>query len=703
MKSLFLIWSLFGTFLLIADASALPSFYEVKNSFTKSDAVLLDRQGEVIHQMRIDPKGRRLEWTPLRDVSPSLINVIIYSEDRRFYKHSGVDWLAIGSAAIGNIVSERKRGASTITMQLASILDKGIRAKKGKRAVAEKWAQIKIAQEIEGTWSKDEILEAYLNLITFRGEIQGISAASKALFDKSPDGLNDVESMIAASLVRSPNAGIDDITKRACRLAASLKAAASCSEIREIAFLSLSRPYHIKPNIAIAPHAARQLLSINDGRKKERVISTINGRLQQFVLDSLQSQLALLKSKNVHDSAALVVDNETGDILAYVGNSGISASARHVDGVAARRQAGSALKPFLYGYAIERKILTAASILDDSPINISTPRGVYAPHNYDSSFKGYVSVRTALSSSLNMPAVRTLMLVGTDAFVKRLGELGFGDLNDGEYYGLSLALGSLDVSLYELVNSYRTLANSGVWSELRLTVDKKIVRKRIMQADSAFIISGILSDREARNLTFGVENPLSTPFWTAVKTGTSKDMRDNWCVGYSQKYTVGVWVGNFSGEPMWNVSGITGAAPVWLEIMKYLHKALPSNSPAPPAGIFSMPISFESEIETPRNEWFISGTGHGLPIKADAGYKTTFISYPTNGVIIAIDPDIPAGNHIVPFEYQDGGDRYEWTLNGKRTGIYSGLYLWKPEIGKFRLSIIDKDNQTADTVEFEVR
>ena len=259
-----------------------------------------------------------------------------------------------------------------------------------------------------------------------------------------------------------------------------------------------------------------------------------------------------------------------------------------------KRQAGSTLKPFLYEMAIERNLLTASSILDDSSINVSTPAGLYVPQDYDNEFKGHVSVRTALSASLNIPAVRTLMLVGPDSFISRLKQLGIEDLNEGDYYGLSLALGTADVNLYELVNAYRTLANNGKSSELKISIAKKNMQKQVLKKEAVFIVSDILSDRTARSITFGFENPLATRFWTAVKTGTSKDMRDNWCVGYSQKYTVGVWVGNFKGEPMWNVSGITGAAPIWLELMNYLHRSTPSKSPQPPEGVISKKLLFRT-------------------------------------------------------------------------------------------------------------
>ena len=265
--------------------------------------------------------------------------------------------------------------------------------------------------------------------------------------------------------------------------------------------------------------------------------STLDGRLQAFALDAVKRQLAQLGAQNVADAAVLVADNASGEVLAYIGNSGAESSARYVDGVQAARQAGSTLKPFLYELAIEERLLTAASLLEDSPVNIVTPGGLYVPQNYDRDFKGMVSLRTALSSSLNVPAVRTLTLLGTDPFVERLRALGFDYVTqEGDYYGYSLALGSAEISLWQLANAYRTLAQGGVASPLRLVPGEAVHGMRVLDRAASFIVSDILADRLARSVTFGLANTLSTRYWAAVKTGTSKDMRDNWCVGFSARY-----------------------------------------------------------------------------------------------------------------------------------------------------------------------
>src|SRR6185436_10392516 len=234
---------------------------------------------------------------------------------------------------------------------------------------------------------------------------------------------------------------------------------------------------NLRPAVALAPHVARALVT----SEQRRVQSTLDGSLQGLVLDAANRQLAALDQQHVGDAAVLVVDNASGEVLAYVGNSGESSSARYVDGVKAARQAGSALKPFLYELAIEQRLLTAASLLEDSQVNLVTPTGLYVPQDYDRDFKGVVSLRTALSASLNVPAVRTLMLVGVDGFLERLRELGFDGLTrDADYYGYSLALGSAEVNLWQLTNAFRVLANGGVLSPLKLTAAGKSSSRRVM-------------------------------------------------------------------------------------------------------------------------------------------------------------------------------------------------------------------------------
>ena len=274
----------------------------------------------------------------------------------------------------------------------------------------------------------------------------------------------------------------------------------------------------------------------------------------------------------------------------------------------------------------------------------------------------------------------------------------------GDFYGPSLALGSADISLWELTNAYRTLANEGIWSELRLISEENTPsqKKRIFSKEAIFLISDILSDREARSITFGLENPLSTRFWTAVKTGTSKDMRDNWCIGYSRRYTVGVWTGNFSGEPMWNVSGVSGAAPIWIKVMNFLHRDCPSVKREGIPNLVRKEIEFPQGIAPPREEWFIRGTEPDAKDKRIGQFNPRIV-YPLSGTVVAIDPDIPLELQKIFFISQTNENDVRWVLNGSPMEIVGRTIPWTPKTGKYSLAIADGDEKILDYVYFEVR
>lgn len=676
--------------------AALPSFAEVKAGYIPSDASLLDRNGEVIHRLRIDQNGRRLDWTPLQNISPTLVATVIQAEDKRFYEHAGVDWKALASAAVDSLFKGKQRGASTLTMQLASQLNPALLPKKNKRTYTQKWDQIEAARDLEKHWSKAQILEAYFNLVSFRGEFQGIGAAARGLFNKAPDGLDEAESLLLSSLLRAPNASPGLVAKRACQLAVTATAKTSCAAIQAKAAANLDHAFNITPEIALAPHVARQL--IKDARQATR--STLDAATQRVATQSLFEQLAQLAGSSVREGAVLAVDNRSGEVLAYV-SGGPDSRDFYVDGVLAPRQAGSTLKPFLYSLALEQRLLTAASLIDDSPVNLSTPNGLYVPQNYDHEFKGMVSVRLALSGSLNVPAVKTLMLAGTDMFIDRLNALGFAGLTeDGDYYGYSLALGSAEVTLWQLVNAYRSLANGGRFSALSLIPGGGGKSVQIIDRGAAFVVADILADRGARAITFGLESPLATRYWSAVKTGTSKDMRDNWCVGFSDRYTVGVWVGNFNGESMRDVSGISGAAPVWLEVMNSLNSAIPGRAPAPPPGVTSQEVRFNPAMEAPRREWFLSDTASSVISVAPVGSVRPRIRYPSDGEILALDPDIPATNQAVFFEMFPDDPSMKWRLD--ESGTHANMP-WQPQSGEHVLVLQDSAGQVMDRVHFVVR
>ena len=727
--------SLLLALLVVLSRALMPSFEQVRADTLPSDRWLLDRHGAPLQVQRVDERIRRLGWTPLDDVSPALRRAVIATEDRRFAHHPGVDPLAIGGilksalqARAADPASDpssdpasasrrhASRGASTIAMQLAGLLDPALVPRQGRRTLAQKLRQAALALALGLHWHRDQVFEAYLNRVSFRGELQGIDAAARGLFGKAPSALDEAESWLLAALIARPNATLAAVATRACRLARSAGTAAgadaaltvtagshdACARFEALAVARLSAPPSISPPVALAPHAARLLFAQEGGaRRQQPLVSSLDRDLQRFATDVLRAQLESIAGRNVRDGALLVVENRTGEVLAYVGNAGERSSARFVDGVSAPRQAGSTLKPFLYQMAIEQRLLTAASLVDDSPVDLVAPNGLYVPKNYDRQFIGWVSLRSALAGSLNVPAVRTLMLVGPEPFADRLRALGFADVkHSGDYYGYSLALGSAEVRLSQLVNAFRTLANGGIASPLVMRPSEVAPggSRRVLDAAAAFIVADVLADRTAGARTFGLASALSTRGWSAVKTGTSKDMRDNWCIGFSARYTVGVWVGNFDGAPMHDVSGTTGAAPAWQEVMDYLHRDSPSVDPAPPRGL----VRRATDPLADRPEWFIAGTELDRVQRTAHGF-TPRIVYPGAGIIVAVDPDIPAAQQRLLFAAGPGARGLHWQLGGQRLGPAERPYPWHPIPGRHRLQLVDARDRVVDEVRFEVR
>ncbi|RYY92010.1 MAG: penicillin-binding protein 1C, partial [Comamonadaceae bacterium] len=507
----------------------------------------------------------------------------------------------------------------------------------------------------------------------------------------------------------------------------------------------------------IAPHLARQALRQHrdatatppGGAADDAIRTTLRAPLQRQAVSTLQRHLRELRGRNVEDGALVVLDNASGDVLAWVGSSGALSRAREVDAVLALRQPGSTLKPLLYAQAIAERRLTAASLLEDSSAQIPTSSGLYIPQNYDRSFKGTVSARTALAASLNVPAVRTLVMVTPEAFARQLRAAGLPLRERGDYYGFSLALGSAEVTLLDLANSFRTLANGGRHSDTRLllptagAVAAAPAFTTALDAGAAFIVGDILSDTNARARTFGTDSVLATRFWSAVKTGTSKDMRDNWAVGWSERYTVGVWVGNAGGAPMWDVSGTSGAAPVWAEMMGFLHAHEPSRAPVPPAGVQRQAVRFgpaaaraqadaaagaranAPPLEAAREEWFLRGTEQALftPSRLQAGPRADTasqadptapggasvarIAAPADGTILALDPDIPPRHQRVRFE-ADGvragaeAARLQWRIDGK-TFARGTQAQWLPWPGRHTIELADARGQVLHRIRLEVR
>ena len=554
-----------------------------------------DRAGELLREVRADD-GSRARWTSLADMGTVIPHAVLAAEDRRFYGHLGVDPLSVVRATFQLLVHGRiVSGASTLTMQLARTV------RPHRKNLWGKLAEMALAVRIECSLSKARILEEYMNRVPFGPNLRGVTAASQAFFGKSPASLSVAEAALVAGMARGPS--LYDVTRRP-ELARTRRDRV-IGRMANDGWLSPDAAGRAKAEPLVttqrrptfgAPHFVASLLrgdlaaeqpglaeAIGRAGALARVRTTLDGDLQRIAETQVATTVAELRDKGVTAASAVVVDNATGDVLAYVGSPDFfdEAHGGQNDGARALRQPGSTLKPFVYELAMERLGFTPATALPDVDMHLDI--GVihdYAPHDYDGRVRGPVRLREALGNSLNIPAVWTAHALGSEALLARLRELGFDSLKeDADFYGPALALGDGEVSLLSLARAYSTLAREGVSRPLRfvtevLGVDGHLVPvqaaedRRVMPRPLVDMVIDVLKDHDAREASFGERTVLDFPFDVAAKTGTSKGFRDNWTVGFTRSLTVAVWVGNFGGEPMTNVSGITGAGPLFHAILE---------------------------------------------------------------------------------------------------------------------------------------
>ena len=682
-----------------------PSFDSVRAAHVPSEAWLLDRHGLPLSAVRLDHRVRRLPWVKLDAIQPALLTAVLAAEDQRFGQHPGIDPLAVIAVLRDGFSGRGWRGASTITMQLATQLQG--RVAKARAPWRTKLRQAWLALGLGLRWSRDEVLEAYLNTVTWRGDSVGLAAATEVWFGKAPAQLREDEAALLVALLRSPNAAPAIVAARACRITHAI--ASRCTALAALAEERLQAPHYGAIELGLAPHLAVRLLR----HPGERLVSTLDARTQRAAVDVLRGQLLSLANRRARDAAMIVADRRTGQVLAYVGSAGPASGAPQFDAARGRRPAGSTLKPFLYAEALSQRLLTPASLLDDRPLLVQTSAGMYTPQNYDRQFRGLVSLRTALASSLNVPAVRTLQLIGPARLHGLLRELGYASLaDDPEVYGLSLALGSAEVTLEQQVAAYRVLANGGIGGQLRyrrVSGNEPPTGTPKIDPRAAWLVGSILSDRTARAATFGFEGPLATRQWTAVKTGTSTDLRDNWCLGWSATHVVGVWLGNAEGDAMRDVTGVSGAAPAWAAMIDALATGAPKSTdgPPPPPGIVAQAVRFEHDRELPRTEWFMSGTQSAMVSVAAPDFARPVITRPLDGEVFALDPEIPPSRQQVLLEStaHPDGPPLEWRVDGKRlAGVGDSTVRWALAAGVHEIALVHPaDGQVVDAVRVTVR
>ncbi len=673
----------------------------------------------------------------LEQVSPTFVQAILSAEDQRFYQHGPLDLRAVGrslleAAQAREIVS----GASTITMQLARMLEPA------PRTLAHKTSEVWLSWRLAAGMSKDEVLMAYINRLPMGSNIYGVEAAAQVYFGIPAAELNLAQASLLAAL---PNDPVDldpyfhwgSLKRRQGYVLSRMVAddILSPQQAQRVAAESVD----LQPRsqgIQAAPHflfwLAEQLPDVHPAKLQ----TTLDLPLQNFVQAQVQQIVESLVTKQVNQAAALVLDNKTGEVLAYVGSPDYFAQTAlgRNDGVQALRQPGSTLKPFLYQLALETRTIKPNSILADVPTRYPIPGAkVYSPVDYSEKFHGPVRVRAALANSLNIPAVKVLEKVGVPTFLNRLHDLGFVHLNESaDYYGLGLALGSGEVNLWELARAYLTLARGGYPIELAAIKADSLLRSEIGHSTVTSLppsptwnlIRDMLSDPYARSLSFGVDSVLNLPFPAAVKTGTSSDFRDTWTVGFTRNYTVATWAGNFSGEPMRQVSGVTGAAPLWQRILLHLHeKQDPQNFPPltdwekrpicaisgrkptadckavveeyfAPADLAEYARSAETPFQLPPeyDEWLAS-----QPEAALTAGELRILTPREDAYFVAAEGARLAFKIAAP-----AGETVEWRLNGRLLeNTAEREIFWPMESGDWVLAV--KSGELSDRVYFQVR
>ncbi len=651
----------------------------------------LDRNGYRLN-VTYENQWNTHDYLKLHDLPEFLQNAFIISEDRRFYDHGGVDWLARLSALRQNVLAGKVlRGASTISEQVVRMIHPR------PRTFWARWLEGFEARELESKHSKIEIFEFYLNQVPYKARRRGVAQAAGYYFDRDISTLNEKELLALTVLVRSPK-WLDPVRK-APRLESSITnlagrldlddAAAKKILVQKLALHGSSMEHDMSHFIAYA-ESGNNRYSPGGGS----IHTTIDLELQVKAQKILDNRLERLEKLKVTNGAMLVVDHETNEIVSWVvGNAGKQGKKfNKIDGVMTPRQPGSTLKPLLYANAIQ-KGWTASTMIDDTPLEEGVGAGMHSYDNYSRGYYGPVSLREALGNSLNIPAVKAIQFVGPSDFLGFLHDLGIESLTKHpNVYGDGLALGNGELSLLELVQAYTVLARMGDFKPLSFIESEHLSTGsyRVISEDIASLIADILSDPGARELEFGWDSILNFPQQTAVKTGTSSDYRDAWAVGFNDKYTVGVWVGNLDYTSMDEVTGSLGPALVLRSIFSELNRNREARRIYLSENLVSRRICIDTGLAATgdceaRDEWFLPGT---VPAKGDGGAvaKTIRIRKPSKNLMMAMDPRIPDEFEYFEFALNDSKNigNVKWYINDRLIATTnSPIFNWKVSRGDF--------------------
>lgn len=606
----------------------LPAAEAIHTQALAPSSLILDRRGQLLYEI-IDPHAGSHRPAKLNEIPLALRQAIIATEDATFYRNPGVEpWAILRALWINWRSGKVLSGGSTITQQLARNLLLSSE-ERTTRSWQRKLREALLAYHLTRTLSKDEILELYLNETYFGNMAYGVETASRAYFGKPVAALDLAECALLAGLPQSPSAynPLTNLSAAKARQKVVLDLMVKAGYIDEVqADLAFQEPLHFASTLfAIeAPHfcmmvrdeLARQLGEERVRKGGLRVYTTLDLDLQRVTEAHVKRHLAYLNKPadglpghNVHNAAVVVLDAQDGAVRALVGSPDYFDGKINgaVNAALALRQPGSAIKPFTYAAAFARGYSPATMMVDARTAFLTREGTPYVPINYDYTFHGPVLLRQALACSYNVVAVKLLDQIGIEALVSTAHELGITTLSQPERQGLALTLGSCEVQLLQLTAAYMALANGGrriAPYEIAYVEDSKghvIYRAtpeppvQVLDKRVAYLVTDVLSDRQARVPTFGEGSALELPFPAAVKTGTTTEWRDNWTLGYTTQTVVGVWVGNANNEPMLNVSGVSGAAPIWNAVMQSAHRQ-PPEAFERPAGLVETIVCADSGL-----------------------------------------------------------------------------------------------------------
>jgi penicillin-binding protein 1C len=641
---------------------------------------IVDRNGKLLRAYAMADGRWRLPVDAKTGVDPTYLKLLLDYEDRRFYSHAGVDPLALGRAAFqlitrGHIVS----GGSTITMQLARLMEP-----RHERSVYAKLRQMVRALEIERQLNKEQILDLYLALAPFGGNLEGVRAASIAYFGKEPKRLSLAESALLVALPQSPETRRLDRYPNVARAARDrildrMVEGGRVSQEDAVQAKSAPVPKLRKPMPILAPHSSDQAMATV--KDEPVVMLTLDSSLQRN-LEALARDRALALGRDI-SVGIIAVDNESGDVLARIGSADYFDDRRagQVDMTRAVRSPGSTLKPFIYGLAFEDGFVHPESLIDDRPIRF----GSYAPENFDMTFQGTVPVRKALQLSLNVPAVALLDRVGANRLSSRLKQAGANlVLPKDEAPGLAMGLGGVGVTLQDLVQLYSGLARLGNTRPLReIAKDDQRDPLRLMDQAAAWQVGNVLMG------TPPPENAAHNRI--AFKTGTSYGYRDAWSVGFDGRMTIGVWVGHPDGAPVPGLVGRTAAAPILFDAFARTGR-LPAALPKPPRGAL---VASNAKLPLPLQRFRPVGE-----LVRTGSEQAPHIQFPLNGSRIDVERSSGAQISAMPVKVAGGVLPITILLNGVSVGAIDGRrqrLIDPPGPGFARLTVIDATG-AADTV-----